>query len=95
MGRAGKRSSRATLANSGLAVDGRERLSSRDSERDLLLPPSYRWGQFVVEYATVCFRSQEDFGLIVKNTPLGKSNSRCSRTTTGRVLPFPCRHIYG
>jgi hypothetical protein len=23
--------------------------------------PFYRWGQFVVEYATVCFRSQEDF----------------------------------
>jgi len=25
-------------------------------------PPSYRGGQLVVEYATVCFRSQEDFG---------------------------------
>src|SRR5271165_815421 len=36
--------------------------SSRDSERDLPLPPSYRGGQLVVEYATVCFRSQEDFG---------------------------------
>ena len=25
-------------------------------------PPNYRGGQLVVEYATVCFRSQEDFG---------------------------------
>ena len=40
----------------------RVRLSPRDSERDLPLPPSYRGGQLVVEYATVCFRSQEDFG---------------------------------
>ena len=23
--------------------------------------PLYRWGQLVVEYATVCFRSQENF----------------------------------
>jgi hypothetical protein len=36
--------------------------SSRHSERDLPLLPSYRGGQLVVEYATVCFRSQEDFG---------------------------------
>src|SRR5271165_4556309 len=36
--------------------------SPRDSERGLPLPPSYRRGQLVVEYATVCFRSQEDFG---------------------------------
>ena len=26
------------------------------------LSPSYRAGQLVVEYATVCFRSQKDFG---------------------------------
>jgi hypothetical protein len=38
--------------------------SSRDSKRDLPLPPRYRGGQLVVEYATVCFRSQEDFGPI-------------------------------
>ena len=37
------------------------RLSPRDCERDLALPPSYRGGQLVVEYATVCFRSYEDF----------------------------------
>src|SRR6266436_4513191 len=29
---------------------------------DLPLRPNYRGGQLVVEYATVCFRSQEDFG---------------------------------
>jgi uncharacterized NAD(P)/FAD-binding protein YdhS len=29
---------------------------------DLPLRPNYRGGQLVVEYATVCFRSQEDCG---------------------------------
>jgi hypothetical protein len=33
----------------------RVRLSPRDSERDLLLPPSYRGGQLVVEYANRMF----------------------------------------
>jgi len=32
---------------------------------DLPLRPNYRGGQLVVEYATVGFRSQEDFGPIV------------------------------
>jgi Tn3 transposase DDE domain len=36
--------------------------SSRDSKRDLPLPPSHRGGRLVVEYATVCFRSQKHFG---------------------------------
>jgi hypothetical protein len=37
-------------------------LSPRDSELIIPLPRAYRGGQLVVEYATVCFRSQEDFG---------------------------------
>jgi hypothetical protein len=58
--RAGKPSSRVTLANSGLADNDRELYRNVDSEWDLPFPLSYRGGQLVVEYATVCFRSQED-----------------------------------
>jgi hypothetical protein len=46
--------------------------SPRDSERDLPLPSGYRMGQLVVEYATVCFRSQEDFGPIT----LGRARTK-------------------
>ena len=35
-----------------------------DSESNLHFLSSYRGGQLVVEYATVCFRSQEDCGPI-------------------------------
>jgi hypothetical protein len=57
-----KPSSRAIPANSGLAADHRERLSQRYSEWDLHFLSAIEGGQLVVEYATVCFRSQEDCG---------------------------------
>src|SRR5580704_11453230 len=60
--RDGKPSSRAIPANSGLAADHRERLSQRYSEWDLHFLSAIEGGQLVVEYATVCFRSQEDCG---------------------------------
>jgi hypothetical protein len=50
---------------------------------DLPLPPSYGEGQLVVEYATVCFRSCEDFGPPAKthaNSPtlrLRELSTRC------------------
>jgi hypothetical protein len=56
--RDGKPSSRAIPANSGLAADHRERLSQRYSEWDLHFLSAIEGGQLVVEYATVCFRSQ-------------------------------------
>ena len=55
----------ASLANYDLVVLTACAYRPRDSGRDLPLPPSYRGGQLVVEYATVCFRSQEDFGPFV------------------------------
>jgi hypothetical protein len=40
-----------------------------DSEWDRAFPLSYRGGQLVVEYATVCFRSQEGCGPTVLKFP--------------------------
>ncbi len=62
--RDGKPSSRAIPGNSGLAADHRERLSQRYSEWDLHFLSAIEGGQLVIEYATVCFRSQEDCGPI-------------------------------
>jgi hypothetical protein len=47
-------------------------------------PQSYRVGQLVVEYATVCFRSQEDFG------PKGKRTYRL-RTPLLAMLEQPIK----
>jgi YVTN family beta-propeller protein len=56
---------------------------------DLSFPPSYRRGQLVVEYATVGFRSQEDFGPTLPR-PLrclgtARSSFICDRHKTDRA----------
>jgi hypothetical protein len=57
---------------------------------DLPFPSSYRGGQLVVEYNTVCFRSQEDFGpiatagaVIFKPSPEQKSQEASPTVVTG------------
>src|SRR5580704_18791042 len=81
--RDGKPSSRAIPANSGLAADHRERLSQRYSEWDLHFLSAIEGGQLVVEYATVCFRSQEDCGPLEKSstTPAERLKSRLACPT--------------
>jgi hypothetical protein len=52
-----------------------------DSEWDLPFPLSYRGGQLVVEYANVCFRSQETVGQWV-----GASGSEYNRRCRNNMI---------
>jgi hypothetical protein len=53
---------------------------------DLPLRPNYRGGQLVVEYATVCFRSQEDCGPIWTLSVKRIDDGHCEYTNIERVL---------
>ena len=55
----------ASLANSSLTPLDRASYRHGIPNETYHFPPNYRGGQLVVEYATVGFRSQEDFGPIV------------------------------
>ena len=51
-----------------------------------VLRPCYRWGQLVVEYATVCFRSQEDFEPITE----AMNFVSCSSSILNRAVSQRC-----
>jgi hypothetical protein len=54
---------------------------------DLPLRPNYRGGQLVVEYATVCFRSQEDCGPVAREHK-SQNNFRIDRGNAINLCVF-------